>query len=623
MNANSHSESELVKRALHDLDAFGELVERYRASICRQCRSFVHDPHYAEDLAQETFIRAYLKLSQLQDPERFPNWLRKIAANVCREFVRSPMRRESAWEIVPDPGESNVLAGDLIPHLDVLPDESRVCVELFYLRHLSYREIAEALGISVGSVRNRLHRARTLLREEMADMSRGEKSAFTARVIERLERLKNGTASERALAAGELNAALGMDRAEWMVSRLTQPDPMERSFFIRRSRRIHSPRVRDALVHILLNDEWEENRIKAASALVAQQDPSVISYLRQVMESPETPRDVGFAAKSALRQLEKSEPPGPDKVGALRKDISIAAVDRKSRLELLIRLKAALLDPQPQVRTRALRALGELGDKRAVPMIVKLLADPSPGIRQAAAQVLGKLKGKSAVSALARIARDSDDRIMLQSVVAALGEIGDPVAVPELISILDRTTDYTLVVFTMRAIESVSPTEYLTEIGAAVERLEERMPDKPIWGHWAGILAKAADERHVPQIVSELEKQPGNARLIEALGRIGDIRGLDILTRNLMAGNSRIEAAYALARLGEPGLDALREALRSVDPVTRNAATRPFVFAGVCDEAAFRILADLADNDPNSAVRFYAKVALFRKKRITAAQEGS
>lgn len=619
MNANSHSETELVRRAALDLDAFGELVERYRASICGQCRSFVRDRHYAEDLAQETFIRAYLKLDQLRDPERFPNWLRKIAANVCKEFVRGPLRRESAWETVPDPHESEVLPGDLTSHLDSLPDESRICLELSCLHQMSYREIAEALGISVGSVRNRLHRARLLLRKEMADMSPYEKSAFTKRVIERLERLGTGTPSERASAAGELNAALGTDKVEWMVSCLMQPDPMERSFCIRRSRKLHSPRVRDALVHILLNDEWEENRIKAASALVAQQDPSVIGHLRQVMESPEAPSDVRHAAKSALRQLEKSEPPHTDDLGALREDIAIAAVDKTSRVELLTRLKAALLDPQPRVRSRALRALGELGDKRAVTAIVRLLDDPSPGIRQAAAQILGKLKSKSAVSALAMIAQDSDNRMMLQSVVMALGEIGDSDAVPALISILDRATDHTLVVFTMRAIERVGPTEYLTEIGSAVERLRERMPDKPIEHLWAGILASAADESHVPQVISELEQHPGNARLIEALGGIGDIRGLDILSRNLMAGNSRDEAAYALARLGESGLEALREALKSEDPLTRNAATEPFVFAGVRDEAAFRILADLADHDPNTAVKFHAKIALYRRKKLLRA----
>ncbi len=59
MKTTAHSETELVERAASDLDAFGELVERYRGSIQRQCYSSLRDRDYAEDLAQETFVRAY------------------------------------------------------------------------------------------------------------------------------------------------------------------------------------------------------------------------------------------------------------------------------------------------------------------------------------------------------------------------------------------------------------------------------------------------------------------------------------------------------------------------------------------------------------------------------------
>ena len=72
MKTKTHSETELVERARTDLEAFGELIERYRGSICRQCFSRVGDRDYAEDLAQETFVRAYLKLEPTAGSIAFP-----------------------------------------------------------------------------------------------------------------------------------------------------------------------------------------------------------------------------------------------------------------------------------------------------------------------------------------------------------------------------------------------------------------------------------------------------------------------------------------------------------------------------------------------------------------------
>jgi len=172
MKTKACSEVELVERAASDLETFGELVERYRGSVCRQCFSFVRDRHHAEDLAQETFVRAYLKLDQLREPMFFANWLRKIASNVCREFVRRPARLEQTWETIPEePVEPDVSFDGLGERLSGLPEETRLCAELFYGEQLSYSEIAEVMGISAAAVRNRLHRAKAMLREEMADLA--------------------------------------------------------------------------------------------------------------------------------------------------------------------------------------------------------------------------------------------------------------------------------------------------------------------------------------------------------------------------------------------------------------------------------------------------------------------
>jgi len=208
MKTDDLCETELVRRARGDLEAFGELVERLREPIQRQCRQRVGNWHDAEDLAQEAFVRAWLKLDTLDDPARFVPWLRRIAANLCRDFLRSPARREIA--------DDRLEAQDSLPDLDELPlahlpEETRRCLLLFYQAGCSYAEIARALGSTVPAVKARLGRAKVILRKEMGAMDEQQRSPFTRRVLEKLEALRSDEASQRARAAGELQQGLGED----------------------------------------------------------------------------------------------------------------------------------------------------------------------------------------------------------------------------------------------------------------------------------------------------------------------------------------------------------------------------------------------------------------------------
>lgn len=431
MKTDSRTQRELVERAQENLEAFGELVERYRNSIQRQCFSRVRDHQHAEDLAQDVFIRAYLKLDQLSEPEFFPNWLRKIASNVCNEFLRSPARREFATDLLPEQA-----ACTLTPALSLaergLPEETRACVELFYNSGLSYSEIADTLHTTVKSVKGRLSRARAVLRKELAEMEPCNRSPFTQRVLDTLEQLRRDDPKTRQQAASKLHSALAPDRIDTALGWLGNPDPLERSYAIRVSRKYHSPRVRDRLVEILLNDEWEENRLKPANALIAQRDPSVIPSLEQAMADPCNPRDVVGAAKSAIKQLHELRPPSdtePERLG-FRRELAQAADKPESRAELLCRLKSALDDPSPEVRSQALKALGELGDKRAAPAVAKLLDDPHEGLRSAAALALGRLGGVRAIAALAESFQASSGRRAPTTALLSLAQIGDRSVMP-------------------------------------------------------------------------------------------------------------------------------------------------------------------------------------------------
>ncbi|MBI3946391.1 MAG: HEAT repeat domain-containing protein [Armatimonadetes bacterium] len=628
MRARSDCEVDLVRRAVEDVDAFGELVERYRGAICRQCRAAVSDWHHAEDLAQETFIRAYLKLGQLRDPARFGPWLRRIAANACKEFARQPSRREVPWEFLPEPAapEASPVGRDLL--LASLPEEMRRCLELFYERQMGYAEVAAVMGVSVGTVRNRLHRAKALLREDAGPMSAEEKSAFTRRVLERLERLRAGGREERARAARDLHTALAEDRVDWLVSLLQSPDPQQRTFTIRPASRVHSPRVRDALIEMLLHDGWEENRLKAAGALAAQGDPAAIPALREAAGAAGNPSDVRAAARCALRELERREtPPDTDTpLLRLRDDLGTATADRRSRVELLRRLRAALEDADPRVRNQTVKALGELGDKRAAPCVAKLLRDPAPGIRQAAAHTLGRLKSPRGIRPLEQVLDASNDPRLLQVASRSLGEIGDRRALPALLAVMEKTRpgNRGILVLAGRAIEKLATPQDLSLIHAGIEALRRERPELRLDDIWVPILARAADGRWVPEILALLRNANSwiAKHLIPALGRIGDPRALEELTRWLHAG--RPDAAEALLSLGQPGMEALKAGMRSEDPRVREA-----VVNGLFSDAGLRVLAEsddrevreiigqLADTDPVSRIRLYAGAVRHRLVRGT------
>lgn len=618
-------------RAANDLDAFGELVERYRGSIQRQCYSSVHDRDHAEDLAQETFIRAYLHLGQLADPTRFPNWLRKIASNACREFARSPARREVVWEELPEHAAPPDAAYPVsCSGLDALPPETRACVELFYNSEMSYAEIAVALGITVASVKSRLQRAKAVLREEMADMTGPKRSVFTERVLGRLEKLRSSSPEDRLRAARDIRTALAEDEVEKIVYGLMN-DPKvwgRRDIYnfeeaMSCVKRYRSPRVRDALIHVLLNHRMEEVRLKAAGALAAQRDPEAIPSLREAMADPRNPKEVVGAAKSTIKFLEELEEPAESEEGHLRfrGDVERAANDRKTRVELLRRLKSALGDPDSGVRNQAIKALVELGDKRAVPALVKLLDDQVPGIRQAAAIALGELRSAASVPALVRALEEWTGRQEIQTLLIALHKIADRRALPALLRLLERTHNGNLIVMSESPIVDIVTADDLADLKRSVDAAASsghvRFPQH-LRGIWVSALAKAGDARHVQEIAAMLRAGEHDWKLFEALGRIGGDDAVVALKGYLYtdAGDAAIAALF---NAGEPGRQVLREALQGDNVNVQLEVCRRIVFDGG-DPGSAEILARLAETATDRKTKAYAKRAWVRSTVSEAAR---
>lgn len=174
------AEADLLARARGgSLHAFEEIVRRYQRRVYAVALRIVRRHEVADDVAQEAFMRAHQALSTFDLGRPFGPWISRIAANLAVNHVRSPEAREDP---LPEGHAETPAAGqgplDLVLEaearqaleraLDLLPAEQRAVFALRTFEELSYREIAEALGISPGTVMSRLSRAREKLREALA-----------------------------------------------------------------------------------------------------------------------------------------------------------------------------------------------------------------------------------------------------------------------------------------------------------------------------------------------------------------------------------------------------------------------------------------------------------------------
>lgn len=161
-----------------------EVFRQYSGPIRRYVQSLVRNAAEAEEIAQETFLRAHRKLHSLEDPDRLSPWLYRIATNLSYDSLRRSGRRpptDSLSEEQPDsepvePGprldgliEQREMSSCVREYIEELPDSYRAVILLHDLEGLSNPEIAELLGISLATAKIRLHRARKRLREALGE----------------------------------------------------------------------------------------------------------------------------------------------------------------------------------------------------------------------------------------------------------------------------------------------------------------------------------------------------------------------------------------------------------------------------------------------------------------------
>ena len=183
-DADADTDAMLVQRTVAgDQRAFELLVLKYQRRVQRLIGRMVRDVDLVEDIAQETFIRAYRALHQFRGDAQFYTWLYRIAVNTAKKMLldmkRNPTVSEAALRTGDDDEETSSQAMELISAetpetvlaakdvanavnaaLDALPADLRQALTLRELDGLSYEEIAEIMDCPVGTVRSRIFRSR-------------------------------------------------------------------------------------------------------------------------------------------------------------------------------------------------------------------------------------------------------------------------------------------------------------------------------------------------------------------------------------------------------------------------------------------------------------------------------
>ncbi len=172
------SDLDLIQQtAQGNLEAWGIIMTRYKRQVFGIALSFLKNPHDAQDIVQDTFLKAYQKLDQYDLKRKFSPWLFAIAANLCKnklkrdrfmQPLKNPGRLFNPQVSNPEKEVAKERRQELIKRsLNRLDYKYRAPLILKYYTGLTYEEISQALKIPLGTVKTRLHRAKAKLRNEL------------------------------------------------------------------------------------------------------------------------------------------------------------------------------------------------------------------------------------------------------------------------------------------------------------------------------------------------------------------------------------------------------------------------------------------------------------------------
>lgn len=173
-------ENQVVKAVLAgDKNAFATIIDKYKNPLYNTILRMIKNPHLAQDLTQEVFIKVYEQLPKYALGTNFKSWLYRIATNYCIDYLRKKQPTQVELEVVE-------LASESANHPEVilmkkekqrtleklvtqLPADERAIILMRYVNDLTYEEIAECLGLSANDVGNKVYRAKQKMRKQLKE----------------------------------------------------------------------------------------------------------------------------------------------------------------------------------------------------------------------------------------------------------------------------------------------------------------------------------------------------------------------------------------------------------------------------------------------------------------------
>ena len=178
------NDAQLIQRILQgDQDAFSPLVKKYQKGVHTLAWRKIGDFHIAQEITQDTFLKAYQKLGTLKNPNQFPGWLYVIASNLCLDWLRrsrlpiesldadntNEVDKVSYSKYLAEKQEADAdeTRREVVKELlKKLPESERTVIMLHYLGEMTIKAVSEFLGVSQNTVKSRLSRARNRLKKE-------------------------------------------------------------------------------------------------------------------------------------------------------------------------------------------------------------------------------------------------------------------------------------------------------------------------------------------------------------------------------------------------------------------------------------------------------------------------
>jgi len=194
--SNKEIDIGLVKRAKSgDYQAFDLLVLKYQSRLISTAFKFVKDVQIAEDVVQDSFIKAYKALESFREDSSFYTWIYRITVNTSKNFLVSKKRKsellnsdlseEASYEIEPvetyspeDLLQATQLKKVITETIDQLGEDTRTALTLRELDGLSYEQIADVVNCPVGTVRSRIFRGREVIDEAISQYKQDNKTNY-------------------------------------------------------------------------------------------------------------------------------------------------------------------------------------------------------------------------------------------------------------------------------------------------------------------------------------------------------------------------------------------------------------------------------------------------------------